>query len=61
MSGLSELLVKRSIKIGAEVTRIEHNPQQASLARDALVKIMYARLFDFLVARINQTVSSWRA
>jgi myosin heavy subunit len=42
VTGLGELLIKRSIKIGSEVTRIEHDPQQAGLARDALVKIMCA-------------------
>ena len=56
--GMSELLLKRSIKIGSEVTRIEHEPKQAAAARDALVKIMYARLFEYLVATINRTVDS---
>ena len=44
VTNLADLLLKRSIKIGAEVTRIEHEPKQAIAARDALVKIMCAPL-----------------
>ena len=35
-------------------------PQQAFAARDALVKIMYDRLFTYLVKRINSTVDDWQ-
>ena len=44
---VQELLEKRSITVGGETTKIEHNPQQAVLSRDAVVKIVYARLFTF--------------
>ena len=32
-------------------------PDKAAMARDALVKIMYARLFDWIVVRVNQTTN----
>lgn len=40
-----ELLVRRVITTRGESTYIDHTPQQASLARDSLVKVMYDRLF----------------
>ncbi|KAL1511060.1 hypothetical protein AB1Y20_005884 [Prymnesium parvum] len=52
----SELLVTRVIQVRGDVTKADQSPKQAALARDSLVKIMYARLFTFLVSRINQTV-----
>ncbi len=58
VSNMSELLLKRAIKIGSETTLVNHSPAQARIACDALVKIMYARLFSYLVVRINQTVDS---
>ena len=58
VTGLTELLLKRAIKIGSETTMKEHNPTQALQARDALVKIMYARLFVFLVVKVNATIDS---
>ena len=53
---LSTLLVTRQITVNGEVTVANHNPEQAATARDALVKIMFSRMFDYLVSRINQTV-----
>ena len=37
-------------------TTIPHTPAAAALARDAMSKIMYSRLFNFVVARINASV-----
>ena len=47
---VQELLEKRSITVGGETTKIELSPQQALLSRDAVVKIVYARLFGFVVS-----------
>ena len=52
---VQELLEKRSITVGGETTKIDLNPQQALLSRDAVVKIVYARLFSFVVSRMNRT------
>jgi len=53
---MSILLCQRQITVNGEVTFAEHTPANAATARDALVKIMYARLFSYLVLRINETV-----
>ena len=58
VSSLKGLLIQRAIKVGSETTMADHNPAQARIACDALVKIMYARLFSYLVMRINSTVDS---
>lgn len=36
-----------------ESYKVPQNPSQANAARDSIAKIMYERLFDFLVSRIN--------
>ena len=41
--------------VRGETALVELTPQKAAGARDALVKIMYSRLFAFLVGRINRT------
>ncbi len=46
LGDIQELLEKRSITVAGETTKIDHNPQQALLARDAVVKIVYARMFS---------------
>ena len=38
---------------GTEKYAVPLNPTQAALARDALVKSLYAKLFDHLVDRVN--------
>ena len=52
----NELLIKKAITIGGEVTMKNQSPANARLARDSAVKIMYARLFTYLVVRINTTI-----
>ena len=49
------LLTTRQINVNGEVSFAQHKPPAAGSARDALVKIMFARLFEYLVVRINRT------
>ena len=53
---MSVLLCQRQITVNGEITYAQQTPASARTARDALVKIMYSRLFDYLVLRVNQTV-----
>ena len=55
---VQEMLEKRSITVGGETTKIDLNPQQALLSRDAVVKIVFARMFTFLVNRMNKVTSN---
>jgi myosin heavy subunit len=54
----AQMLTKRSLTIAGETSLIEQEPAKAAMARDALVKIMYARLFDWIVSRVNKTVDA---
>lgn len=57
-SGVHRLLLHRTIVAGSERTAVEYTPKAASLARDSLCKVLYARLFAYLVKQVNATVNN---
>ena len=56
IADITKNLETRSMTVRGNTTEIPHKPYAAELARDAMVKIMYARLFSFIVTRINSAV-----
>lgn len=52
---ISKALCFRSIKTNEEIVVVPNTKVQASDARDALSKALYGRLFDWIVARINES------
>ncbi|GBG30327.1 Unconventional myosin-Va [Hondaea fermentalgiana] len=52
----SRLLCERTINVGRETTRVPLSVEQAQKARDAVAKDVYARLFQWICARVNQSL-----
>ncbi|RHY02230.1 hypothetical protein DYB36_001122 [Aphanomyces astaci] len=55
---MQEALTTRRIKAGGDVVTVGLSPDAAAHSRDVVAKSMYARLFEWLVGRINAATSS---
>jgi myosin-5 len=55
---IAKALCFRSIKTNEETVVVPNTKVQASDARDALSKALYGRLFDWIVARINESFTA---
>ena len=49
-------VLKPKVKVGNEMVTKGQNKDQANFGIQALVKSLYSRMFDWLVARVNKTL-----
>eukprot|EP00439_Symbiodinium_sp_Y106_P042152 s1581_g5.t1 len=54
---LKPALLKRLIKVGRDVTQANRTATQAKAAADAVARLLYGRLFKWLIKRINSCLS----
>ncbi|GJP44698.1 hypothetical protein CLOM_g4059 [Closterium sp. NIES-68] len=53
---LLETLVTYTRKVGREVFKSPLKPQAAAAKRDTLAKTLYSKLFDWIVAKVNESI-----
>lgn len=56
-AGLRFSLTKRKIRAGHEFIDTPSTSEQAGYMREGMVKAMYSKLFDWLVARVNESLA----
>jgi len=56
-SVLKKMVLVRLIKVGRDVTEAGRTVAQAEQARDGLARLIYGRLFKYLIEEINKTLS----
>ena len=54
---LSGCLVARTMTVAGETTVVPLRPDQAYIARDALARIIYVHLFEWIVKRVNTALA----
>ncbi|CAE7260216.1 mhcA [Symbiodinium natans] len=57
VQALKPALLKRLIKVGKDVTQANRTAAQAKAAADAVARLLYGRLFKWLIKRINSCLS----
>jgi len=57
VEALKPALLKRLIKVGRDVTQANRTATQAKAAADAVARLLYGRLFKWLIKRINSCLS----
>ena len=55
-SSLQQRLTTRNIKVGMEIIQTPLNIKDAFINRDAIAKILYSKLFDFIVLQCNRAL-----
>lgn len=57
VDGLAKVMTTTEVRIGRETVHRENEPGKAADARDALVRSVYGAIFDWIVVRLNKSVS----
>jgi len=56
MPKIKDCLVCRTLTTRGETTHVSRKPEEATRARDALTKAVYAKLFEYIVSTINTSI-----